>query len=247
MAVIDHPCVTSRDGTAIGYRQEGSGPAVLLLHGIQRTGQVWAGAAAHLAARHTVLRPDLRGRGLSGAPVRPEDYQLERLADDLEAVVLAAAQPLDIVAWSMGVSVALAFTRRPAAQCVRRWVLVSGSPSSAGTAGWFRGPSLAEAEQEAIARAQAKGMQDTASPFAVAAAWLGAKPYDFLEDLPPLSGPLLIIHGDADPECPLEAAAALARRIPGARLKVLAGVGHNPMQDAPATVYKLLDEFLAPA
>ncbi|WP_298428996.1 alpha/beta hydrolase [Ottowia sp.] len=237
--------VASRDGTTIGYTREGTGPAVLLLHGIQRTGSVWADMAAHLSPRHCVLRPDLRGRGLSQVPRQVEAYRLERQVDDLEAVVLAAPEPLALIAWSMGASVAMAFASRPASRRVSRWALVSGSPSSAGTAGWFSGTSLEEAQAEAWARARAKHIQDAADPFAVAAAWQDVRTYDFLRDLPPFQAPLLVIHGDADPECPVAPAIELAHRIAGAQLEVLSGVGHNPMQEQPDTVCRLLDDFLA--
>ena len=245
-STIEELHTTSRDGTAIGYTRQGAGPAVLLLHGIQRTGSVWAGMAEHLAPRHCVLRPDLRGRGLSQVPQRVEDYRLERLVDDLEAIVLAAPQPLALVAWSMGASVAMAFASRPASQRIGRWVLVSGSPSAAGTEGWFTGPTAEAAQAEALERARAKQMLDTADPFAVAAAWMSVKERDFLQDLPPIHAPLLLIHGDADSECPVGAAVELASRIAGAQLEILPGVGHNPMQEQPATVCRLLDAFLAP-
>lgn len=236
----------SRDGTIIGYTRQGNGPAVLLLHGIQRTGSVWSDMAAHLAPRHCVLRPDLRGRGLSQTPPAVDDYQLARMVDDLEAVVLQAPEPLALVAWSMGASVAMAFAARPSSRRIGRWALVSGSPSAAGTAGWFSGTTLEAAQAEALARARAKHMQDSADPFAVAAAWLDVKNHDFLTHLPPIHAPLLVIHGAADPECPVQAAVELARRIPGAQIEVLEGTGHNPMQEQPGTVCRLLDTFLAP-
>lgn len=236
----------SRDGTMIGYTRQGNGPAVLLLHGIQRTGSVWSDMAAHLAPRHCVLRPDLRGRGLSQTPPAVDDYRLARMVDDLEAVVLQAPDPLALVAWSMGASVAMAFAARPSSRRVDRWALVSGSPSAAGTTGWFSSTTLEATQAEALARARAKHMHDSADPFAVAAAWMDVKTYDFLTHLPQIHAPLLVIHGDADPECPVEAAIELTRRIPGAQLEVLQGVGHNPMQEQPGTVCRLLDSFLAP-
>ncbi|MEV4507991.1 alpha/beta fold hydrolase [Dactylosporangium sp. NPDC049525] len=47
-------------------RREGTGPPVLLLHSHAGTLDVWDDLAATLAARHTVVRPDLRGYGGSG-------------------------------------------------------------------------------------------------------------------------------------------------------------------------------------
>ena len=41
----------------------GSGPPLLLLHGIGNTAQTWAGVVDRLAASHTVIAPDLLGHG----------------------------------------------------------------------------------------------------------------------------------------------------------------------------------------
>lgn len=49
-------------------RVGGHGPAVVLLHGYGETGDMWASLAARLAAKHTVIVPDLRGMGLSSHP-----------------------------------------------------------------------------------------------------------------------------------------------------------------------------------
>ena len=49
-------------------RHGGSGPPVVLLHGHPRTHATWHRVAPLLAARHTVVCPDLRGYGGSSKP-----------------------------------------------------------------------------------------------------------------------------------------------------------------------------------
>lgn len=238
--------VVSPDGTRIGYTCEGEGRATVLLHGMQRTGVVWDGIAQTLAPGRRLLRPDLRGRGHSEVPRTVEAYALPRLVEDLEAVLSDGDQgPVDLVAWSMGCSVAWAFSHRPLAARVARWVFISGSPSSAGTHGWFQATDLTGAQAQAQERALRKRMTDTADPFAVAAAWMSVRDADFLSHPPAVEAPALFIHGDADDECPLAAVAALSSRLPRARLEVLAGVGHNPMQERPERVTALLTDFLS--
>src|SRR5260370_2963936 len=56
------------NGATIHVRVGGQGSAVVLLHGFGDTGDMWAPAAAALAANHTVIVPDLRGMGLSSQP-----------------------------------------------------------------------------------------------------------------------------------------------------------------------------------
>lgn len=45
--------------------------------------------------------------------------------------------------------------------------------------------------------------------------------------LPKINAPTLVIHGDKDPMLPLKGAKDTARRIPSARLEVVAGMGHD--------------------
>ena len=63
-------CVTSRDGTPIGYLKTGRGPAVVLLHCSMESARSHTLLAGALAGDFTVYLPDRRGRGLSG-PHRP--------------------------------------------------------------------------------------------------------------------------------------------------------------------------------
>ena len=77
--------VTSADGTRIGYRQLGSGPAVLLLHGGVNASQHLMRLGSALARAFTVYIPDRRGRGLSG-PIGA-DYSFRAEDEDLAALV----------------------------------------------------------------------------------------------------------------------------------------------------------------
>lgn len=77
--------VGSADGTTIGYRWLGTGPAVVLLHGGVNAAQHMMGLARRLADAYTVYVPDRRGRGMSGPIGR--DYSLAREDEDLAALV----------------------------------------------------------------------------------------------------------------------------------------------------------------
>lgn len=79
--------VSSADGTVVGYRLLGSGPAVLLVHGGMQAAQHLMKLADALSAEFTVYVPDRRGRGLSGPP--GDDYSVMREVEDLQALVAA--------------------------------------------------------------------------------------------------------------------------------------------------------------
>ena len=77
--------VTSRDGTVIGYRQMGSGPGLILMHGDIGASQHFMGLANALSDVFTVYIPDRRGRGLSGS--FGDNYGLKKEVEDLDALL----------------------------------------------------------------------------------------------------------------------------------------------------------------
>ena len=60
-----------RAGNGMAYRRGGSGPAVVLLHGIPGQGRAWHKVEAALGGSFDVVIPDLIGFGASGGPSRP--------------------------------------------------------------------------------------------------------------------------------------------------------------------------------
>lgn len=83
----------------LAVREWGDGdthrPTVVLVHGYPDTSAVWLAVAERLAARYHVVAYDVRGAGASAAPSGTEAYRLERLVEDLAAVIDAttAAAP----------------------------------------------------------------------------------------------------------------------------------------------------------
>ena len=55
-------------GHRVAYRCAGSGPAILLVHGITSTSATWERVMPYLARRFTVIAPDLIGHGESAKP-----------------------------------------------------------------------------------------------------------------------------------------------------------------------------------
>jgi pimeloyl-ACP methyl ester carboxylesterase len=72
------------DGMSVHYRDEGSGPVLLLLHGNGASLHTWDGWAQALRASFRVVRMDLPGFGLTG-PAPDSDYSIAasiRFVDD---------------------------------------------------------------------------------------------------------------------------------------------------------------------
>jgi len=78
-------------------------PVVLCLHGLMRTGRDFEDLAAHLAPRHRVIVPDVRGRGLSARDANFANYQIPVYLADVQRLLagLGAAR-VTIIGTSMG-------------------------------------------------------------------------------------------------------------------------------------------------
>jgi pimeloyl-ACP methyl ester carboxylesterase len=77
--------VISEDGTVIGYRQMGSGPGIVLLHGGVNASQNLMKMGKLLSDEFTVYIPDRRGRGMSGP--FGSDYSIEKEDQDLNVLL----------------------------------------------------------------------------------------------------------------------------------------------------------------
>ncbi len=90
------------------YRIAGSGPAVVLIHGMLNSSSHWQSVAMSLAREHTVLVPDLIGHGDSAAP--RGDYSLGAHAASIRDVMAAIGiDRASIVGHSLGGGVAMQF------------------------------------------------------------------------------------------------------------------------------------------
>jgi pimeloyl-ACP methyl ester carboxylesterase len=77
--------VTSADGTTVGYRQTGSGPGLILIHGGLQSSRNFTKLGTYLADNFTVYVPDRRGRGMSGT--FGDNYSLVKDCEDIKAIL----------------------------------------------------------------------------------------------------------------------------------------------------------------
>lgn len=110
-------------GHDVAYRRAGSGPVVLLVHGIAGTSAVWDAILPELAATHTVIAPDLPGHGRSGRSAG--DYSVGAMAATLRDLLLALGlERATVVGHSLGGGVAMQYAYLFPEHC-ERLVLVS--------------------------------------------------------------------------------------------------------------------------
>src|SRR5437763_15627630 len=95
-------------GHRVIYRIAGSGPPVVLIHGMINSSRHWEQVALRLAERHTVIAPDLIGHGDSATP--RGDYSLGAHAASIRDLLAAiGVERASIVGHSLGGGVAMQF------------------------------------------------------------------------------------------------------------------------------------------
>jgi pimeloyl-ACP methyl ester carboxylesterase len=93
----------------ITYRTAGSGPVVLLIHGMAGSATTWRQVMPDLAKRFTVVAPDLLGHGRSDKP--QGDYSLGAFACTLRDLLVALGhERATVVGQSLGGGVAMQFS-----------------------------------------------------------------------------------------------------------------------------------------
>jgi 3-oxoadipate enol-lactonase len=203
-----------------------------------------------------VLRYDCRGHGRSDRPEGP--YTVEQFGDDL-------ADLLDRVGWhealiagcSMGGCVAQAFAARYpgrvrglvlvdttdwyGADAPRTWAERAATARRDGLAGmaafqitrWF-GDAFRNSHPEVVEQAMATFSANDIDAYAATCAMLGAA--DLRGQLSDVVYPVAVLVGEDDYATPPAAAEALAGRIPGATLEVIAQARHLTPIEAPKRI-----------
>lgn len=238
---------------------DGDGAAVVLVHGINMSRDVWTEVAERLAAKRRVVAFDLRGHGNSGrnGPFRAEDY-----AGDVIAVMdHLGLEHAHVVGTSFGGSVACAVAVKAPGR-VRSIAAIGsalavegldvdgavGALRAAGVRPFFSAflpqasfapgtdPALIERALDAAA-----GNRDVETVVEVATTALGSD----LRDLGARVGvPALVVTGELDATCPVAAGAEMAE-ILRAPHEIVPGRGHVLTLEDPDAVVRLLEPHFA--
>jgi serine/threonine protein kinase len=256
----------TRDSVRIAYARSGAGAPLIYVRG-------WISHVDHmlsdenfrtlfegLSARNHVVRYDSRGNGLSERVQR--DISLDDLTLDLEAVLdTCAIERAALFATCFGGPIAIEFASRypervsalvidgsfsvgrKLASPAKRLLLRKGlqtvpeaaflilsyltSPTTVGRG--YRNPEVA---REMISPATAAALYDLA--FRI----------DVTESARRLTAPTLVLHRTKSAAVPLDCGRELARLIPRAQFLELPGSGHNPWDEDPLTVLRIISDFL---
>jgi pimeloyl-ACP methyl ester carboxylesterase len=112
-------------GHRVFYRSAGSGPVLVLVHGITSTSATWANVLPYLAERFTIIAPDLLGHGESAKP--RGDYSLGAYASGIRDLLIALGhERATFVGHSLGGGVAMQLAYQFPEHCERLVLVSSG-------------------------------------------------------------------------------------------------------------------------
>ncbi len=112
-------------GHRFSYRAAGSGPLLVLIHGIAGSSATWAEVLPQLAEHYTVVAPDLLGHGSSAKP--RADYSLGAYASAIRDLLgVLGYERGTIVGHSLGGGVAMQFAYQFPERCERLVLVSSG-------------------------------------------------------------------------------------------------------------------------
>lgn len=112
-------------GHSHSYRMAGSGPAIVLLHGITGSSETWEELIPSLAKHFTVIAPDLLGHGQSAKP--PAEYSMGAYASSVrDLLTVLRVMRVTLVGHSLGGGVAMQFSYQFPEMCERLVLVSSG-------------------------------------------------------------------------------------------------------------------------
>jgi pimeloyl-ACP methyl ester carboxylesterase len=88
VAALAQRSVVSKDGTRVGYLQQGAGPGIVLVQGAMGTANHYSELATALSKNFTVYSADRRGRGRSPKPY-DTSHDIARDIEDIDAILTA--------------------------------------------------------------------------------------------------------------------------------------------------------------
>jgi pimeloyl-ACP methyl ester carboxylesterase len=234
-------------GLRIAYEQVGSGPTVILLHGILGDSRMFASQLADMADHFTLVAWDAPGCGQSSDP--PSSWRMPDYADCLaEFIAALGLQDSHVLGVSWGGVLALALVDRyptlsarlvlvgayagwagslPTEECERRLTSClreSELPPEQFIPGWI--PGLLTPAADASVVSDVIDVMSDFHPDGYRVMAQAVADADLRSVLANIDKPTLVVHGEADSRSPVHVGEKLQAAIPGAILTVVPNAGH---------------------
>lgn len=255
------------DGVRLRYRDEGSGPVVVLLHGWTLDLEMWELQVAALRGAFRLVRLDRRGHGQSGGMAASE-------CDALDLAALCRHLNLDrlaLLGMSQGARGVLGFA---ATDCARVSCLILDGPPDFSTdrtaeeevplthyrtlvqtagigafrSAWAAHPLMqlrtSAEDRRALLQAMIRRYPGRELSQEESQREMSARPVAARIAFDAVRARALIVSGESDLPSRLRAARRLCRRLPRAEQALITGAGHLPNLDNPQDYNALCRAFL---
>ena len=246
----------------LSFIERGSGSPLLLVHGLMVSGEMFEPVLEHLAARHRVLVPDLRGHGRSRE--LPPPYHAAQLATDLAHLLdHLGIDSTAVLGYSQGGAIAQQLVLDHPVRCDRLVLACTYAfnmatfrekleghlvPLLLPILGMKRFAQLV-VSQGAQQLGQQRGdwlahlMADQDRKL-MASAWRESIAFDSRRRLSEIRCPTLVVAGSNDQAVPIHHAQMLHAGIPGSQLVMIDGADHALIWTHPDELMRATDKFL---
>jgi pimeloyl-ACP methyl ester carboxylesterase len=252
------------------FQVEGTGPPLLLIHGLGSSHLTWQSVQHRFASQFTVYSLDLPGFGYSDKPAGYASARLEAAFVDHFLGTLGVA-PATVVGHSMGADVAMWLAIDHPERVARAVVVDAAEIGEAaavfqlaatpivgdlmlktGTTPLSMHALMSDpyVQKEALtADLAAQYATFYWTPGARQALIDHARSYDadragLLARLSGISVPALVVWADGDPYFPVTVAEHLQNLLPGSTLRIIAGAGHLPQEEQPGAFSHVVLQWL---
>lgn len=252
------------NGIRIRYRIEGSGPWLVLIHGVGGRLEQWDQFVALLGGRYRTLRYDQRGMGETSKPAGP--YHIDDFVTDAHQLMQAlGVDRCHLAGCSLGALVAQGFALAHPGMLDKLILLagiagrtdeekrlvqerlrivdngIPGEHFENSVARWFTDEFRAAHPEIITAYAASNRRND---PKAYAAAYAVLANTDFADRLHEIRTPTLIITGEHDKGSNPRMARFMHERIPDSRVVILPRLRHSLLIEGPREVLAEVQPFL---
>ena len=249
------------------YVKTGTGPALLLLHGLGCDSTTWHPVITALARHHTVIAPDLLGHGRSDKP--RADYSLGGYANGMrDLLTVLGIDRVTVVGHSFGGGVAMQFAYQ-FPERTERMVLVAPGGLGPEVTPALRAITLPGVRHTTVATLRLLAatrltlLRDLDEAAAIVDSFKDPRGRRAIRHV--VSGvvdwrgqvvtmadrayltaamPMCVIWGADDTVIPARHAAVAAELAPGAQVEVLSDCGHFPHKDHPQRFVRVVEEFV---
>ena len=244
------------------FTERGSGPPLLLVHGLLVTGEMFEPVIEHFATRHRVIIPDLRGHGRSRG--MPPPYTAAQLASDLSRLLdHLGIDSTAVLGYSQGGAIAQQLVLDHPKRCDRLVLACTYAFNMATTREWLEGhlapllirvlgmrrlanlvvsQSMLQLDKE---RAYwLAGLMADQDRMLMLTAWKETMAFDSRKRLAEIRCPTLLIAGSNDQGVPIHHAKMLHNGIHGSELVIIDGADHALIWTHTDELVRVTEEFL---